>query len=122
MKKQDVEFKQFDFPTYKRPFLMSAEMEEIHRHFMKIEEGQVKIHAEIDLMADSLRKVKESVTGDPSYGVKGIAERLEDVEDKVKAYDKIYYKAMGMALLIGVVWPLIVALILKFLTNYMAKS
>lgn len=98
---------------------MSAEMEELHRHFVKLEGGQDKIRSEIDLIADALRKVKESVTGDPSFGVKGLAERLSDVEDKVKAYDKIYYKAMGMALLIGVIWPMVVAILLKLLTNYL---
>jgi hypothetical protein len=75
----------------------------------------------MDLIDDALRKVKESVTGDVSFGVKGIAERLKEIEEKQKAYDKIYYKIMGVTLVIGVIWPILVTLLLKWLTSMFDK-
>jgi hypothetical protein len=113
---------------HNRPLFMSTEMEELKKCFAKLEVGQENLKggqgaldAKMDLIDDALRKVKESVTGDVSFGVKGIAERLKEIEEKQKAYDKIYYKIMGVTLVIGVIWPILVTLLLKWLTSMFDK-
>lgn len=113
-------YKRFEF-DYAKPFLMSGEMEEISRHFLKVENGIEKLSDKLEMMEeeqekmiikaqfmdDTLKTVKDALAGNVNVGMKGMAERVADLEQKQKEYDKIYYKVIGAGIILSIVWPIL---------------
>ena len=117
----------YEYPK-ERPLFMSSEMEEVNRHFRKLEEGQDSLCVKIELMEDALKEVKGAIIGNQPLGTKGLAERMEDVEDRLheldkkgvmakaerveliedrlRAYDKLLDRGWGASKVVYVMWVL----------------
>jgi hypothetical protein len=80
--------KLFEFDYEKKPFLMGSEMDELRKHFDRLEEGQENLVSKMDLMEDSIKELKSAIVGNPPMNTKGLAEQIKDLEDRMREYDR----------------------------------
>lgn len=92
------------------PVLMSSEVEMLEKHLKVLETGQVhlekhmkaleagqirvtefceKIESTQIMQVNALEKIKLAVVGDPPSGIKGLAQRTEDMEDSMRMLEKL---------------------------------